>query len=63
MQRNNQTTESNVSYIQNTEDDHLVSSKIENLSFENFGSSKKKSEFAKLKMNFMGEDAMQTKTL
>ena len=53
MQHYNQTTESNISYIQNTEDDHLVSSKIENLSFKNFGSSQKKSEFAKLKMNFM----------
>ena len=63
MQLNNQTTESNISYIQNTEDDHLVSSKIENLSFQNFDSSQKKSEFARLKMNFMGEDDIQTKTL
>ena len=54
MQLNNHTTESNISYIQNTEDDQLVGSKIENLSFNNFGGSQKKSEFAKLKMNFMG---------
>ena len=64
MQPINQTTESNLSYFQNTEDDQLVNSKIENLSFQNFGSAQKKSEFIKLKMNFMGGDAaIQTKTL
>ena len=64
MQLNNQTTESNTSYVLKTEDDHLVSPKMENLSFKNFGISQKKSQFTKLKMNFMGEeDSIKNKTL
>ena len=63
MQFNNQTTESNTSYVLKTEDDHLVSPTMENIQFKNVGISQKKSEFSKLKMNFMGEDSIKNKTL
>ena len=63
MQLNNQTTESNTSYVLKTEDDHLVSPTMENIQFKSVGISQKKSEFSKLKMNFMGEDSIKTKTL